>query len=60
MNPKKKENLETILKVSIFANDFLLNSLYQTPRTDTISAALERVGSRWFQQYIATIISKRD
>ena len=34
MNPKK-ENLETILKVSIFANDFLLSSLYQTPKTDT-------------------------
>ena len=54
----KKENLETILKVSIFANDFLLSSLYQTTKTDSISAALNRVGSRWFQKYVATIISK--
>lgn len=56
----KKENLETILKVSIFANDFLLSSLYQSTKTDSISAALDRVGSRWFQKYVSTIISKRD
>jgi len=59
MNPQK-ENLETILKVSIFANDFLLSSLYQTTETETISVALDRIGSRWFQRYVATIISKRD
>ena len=56
----KKENLETILKVSIFTNDFLINSLNKTVKTENISAALDRVGSRWFQQYIQTIITKRD
>tara|TARA_B100000925_G_C22010728_1_gene476284 strand:+ start:2134 stop:2952 length:819 start_codon:yes stop_codon:yes gene_type:complete len=56
----KKENLETILKISIFTNDFLISSLKRNSNTKNISAALDRVGSRWFQRYVETIITKRD
>ena len=55
-----KTNLETILKITIFTNQFLINSLEEKKKTPLIDPALSRVGSTWFSNYVSTIISKRE
>ena len=55
-----KKNLDTVLKISIFTNQFLINSIEEKKRTPLIDPALSRIGSSWFSNYVSTIISKRE
>ena len=55
----QKEDLETLLKVSIVTNDFILKSIKETTEEYSVSSALSRIGSTWFSSYIKKILRQR-